>query len=394
MRSMTWCLVILLWSEGAVAQSPNKLTNALVVNSVGTISSVGPLFVDLPALHPTPTNISVAITGGPGFPFILANANPALGGVILPVGFSAPPVGIIDIGPVGTPPIEYVLDGFANAGTPLGDIATIGSSGTTTLNADGIGANLQCGAVLANLQAVIPVPSVPGGLQLTAATQVRVAPAVAAHPSLVPVLLCDDCAIAINFSNCQTFSFYGTAYQSCFINSNGSVSFGAGDISFIESQSAFDHGPPRIAGAWDDLHPGAGGSTVSMRDNGVFFAAIWLNVPEFSLGGDNTFSILLYFTTGDIILSYGAMTLTDAITGITPGSGLANTSTIFGPASPTRIVDHVGTAGGTMYIGGIMESMNEVFQSPATTPGASFNLALQQPNFRPLNSLSTAYAIW
>lgn len=382
---VTASLLSLFLVVGVVAaQQPNAPTSSMVVNLSGTTTSVGPLFVNVPALATNPTNLSVVITGGAGLPFILANANAGLGGTILPIGFPAPPLGLVDIGPIGFPPIEFILDGFANAGTLLGALATIGTAGTTTINFNGLGAGFTCGTTLANLQAVIPTPSLPAGLQLSAATQIRTALPAAPDSAPVPISVCDDCTTQANFSGCQTFTFYGTAYQNYFVNSNGSVSFVAGDTSLGETQTAFNSGRPKIAAAWDDLRPGNNASTLTKFDSGLTVVVQWTNVPEFSTTGSNTLSITMDIINGTITMAYGAMSLTDCLTGITPGGGLAAPATVFGPAAPTRLINHLASAGGIPYLGGALESMNELFVTVATPTAAPFNLATQTAVFTPV----------
>src|SRR6185503_18347835 len=48
------------------------------------------------------------------------------------------------------------------------------------------------------------------------------------------------------------FPFQGRAYSSVFINSNGSLTFGAGDFDYQPTAALFLNGPPRIAPNWTD----------------------------------------------------------------------------------------------------------------------------------------------
>jgi hypothetical protein len=98
-----------------------------------------------------------------------------------------------------------------------------------------------------------------------------------------------------------------------FLNSNGNITFGVGDISEVPSVLSFRSGPPRIAPAWADLNPA---SRVNSLDQslGTFpvqalgfsginsFKIRWINVPEFGSaacagaqsGQTNTFSVTLF----------------------------------------------------------------------------------------------------
>ena len=88
----------------------------------------------------------------------------------------------------------------------------------------------------------------------------------------------------------------GQAFDSLFINSNGSLTFGAGSTAFGESAAGMLTGPTRIAGLWDDLNPAAGG-TVTYSDSSSSLTVAFTNVPEFSVGGANTFSIRVFSPT-------------------------------------------------------------------------------------------------
>ncbi|HLQ39258.1 MAG TPA: hypothetical protein VK348_15725, partial [Planctomycetota bacterium] len=123
------------------------------------------------------------------------------------------------------------------------------------------------------------------------------------------------------------FPFNGVNYTSIWINSNGSVSFGAGDTTYVDSEAAMLAGPPRIAVCWDDWYaPGA------PAGGGVFFAPspvqvniVWKNVPRFTAGPPANMEIVLSIT-GEIDLYYDASmsVSTDAnIVGLSAGGGAA-----------------------------------------------------------------------
>ncbi|MEM9321259.1 MAG: hypothetical protein AAGA41_00380 [Pseudomonadota bacterium] len=88
------------------------------------------------------------------------------------------------------------------------------------------------------------------------------------------------------------FSICGQTFGSVFVNSNGSITFGAGDTDFSESIAEHLLGPPRIAGLFDDLNPTTGGR-IFVEDDGSSFSIIYEGVPEFFSTGSNTFTITL-----------------------------------------------------------------------------------------------------
>ncbi len=99
------------------------------------------------------------------------------------------------------------------------------------------------------------------------------------------------------------FNFGGANYVDFYLNSNGSVSFGAGDSDNIPTPDDFATGPARIAPAWGDLDPH--GRTVSVASFPLqalgftsvnTFAARWINVPNFGYegcGSRNTVTVFL-----------------------------------------------------------------------------------------------------
>ena len=131
--------------------------------------------------------------------------------------------------------------------------------------------------------------------------------------------------------------FCGTTYESVWVNSNGSLTFGAASNPFAETTAGFLHGPPRIAGLWDDLNPAAGG-VVSFASTSSSLAVQFTDVPEFAPPsggvGANTFSITLRRSLldgsfgfavhgGRFTLDYGALSATDGLAGYSCG-GLVN----------------------------------------------------------------------
>ncbi|MEO1580532.1 MAG: hypothetical protein AAFR91_01720 [Pseudomonadota bacterium] len=127
-----------------------------------------------------------------------------------------------------------------------------------------------------------------------------------------------------------TIGLCGRQYDSLFVNSNGSISFGAGDASFIDSIGGMLAGPPRIAGLWDDLSPNNGGS-VSFEEKADRFTVTFSNVPEFPAAGGNTFTISIFKTRNqrrgiesDTVsnafrIDYGTLTATDGLAGFSCG---------------------------------------------------------------------------
>ncbi|HWN08261.1 MAG TPA: PPC domain-containing protein [Pyrinomonadaceae bacterium] len=124
----------------------------------------------------------------------------------------------------------------------------------------------------------------------------------------------------------------GQTFNSFFVNSNGSVTFGAGDPDFSETTAEHLTGPPRIAGLWDDLNASAGG-TLSWSENSNSVTITFSNVPEFINTGSNSFSITIEKphgngngngNTGRFTLSYGNLSALDGLAGYSCGGRITS----------------------------------------------------------------------
>ena len=146
----------------------------------------------------------------------------------------------------------------------------------------------------------------------------------------------DDDEILYAFPEGFSFPFYGTAYRSVYVSSDGVLSFRVGDHpdGSFRSESRFLGGPARIAPLYSDLNPEVLSAEVRVEEGqaGDSVAFYWDQVPEYSypeVFEGNTFSVTL-FRNGDIRISYEDINLTPdfsweyeegliAIAGITPG---------------------------------------------------------------------------
>jgi len=114
------------------------------------------------------------------------------------------------------------------------------------------------------------------------------------------------------------FSYCGLDYNAVFINSNGSLTFGAGSTDFSETVPEFLAGAPRIAGVWDDLAPNAGG-TVVFNQTANEFSVAFTNVPAFPNTGANSFTFILHRSSSLVDVIYGGLTVTGGIAGLSCG---------------------------------------------------------------------------
>lgn len=107
-------------------------------------------------------------------------------------------------------------------------------------------------------------------------------------------------------------------FTSVFVNSNGNLTFGVGDTDFSESEAEFLSSPPRIAGLWDDLNPSRGGM-ICFEETNTSFTVNYIEVPEFFNFGANTFSIVIKKDADQAEISWGDITSTDGLAGVSCG---------------------------------------------------------------------------
>jgi uncharacterized protein (TIGR03437 family) len=119
------------------------------------------------------------------------------------------------------------------------------------------------------------------------------------------------------------FPFFGATYNQAYVNSDGNLTFTAGDnASTARSLGRMTSGPPRISPLFDDLDPSqtTGGVRVLADANRV--AISWVSVPEWEasgIGPRQTFQVKLY-PDGRIAFSYSGATPASAVVGIAPGN--------------------------------------------------------------------------
>lgn len=159
------------------------------------------------------------------------------------------------------------------------------------------------------------------------------------------------------------FSFYGMAFTSVAIASNGNLtfrppsasqaSFDRGTVSSIATLSEFQEGLPRIAPYWHDLDAtsrqtnGNNGIFIRKESNRVLIT--WNNIRDFpndqqTDNGRHTFQVTL-FNDGRIVVTYASAQLTSqALAGISPGAS---------PNAPALI--DLSAPPGNVFSGAIVE---------------------------------------
>ncbi len=120
-----------------------------------------------------------------------------------------------------------------------------------------------------------------------------------------------------------TFNYANQDWTDVFVGSNGYITFGMGDSTYIETLVAhFDR--PGISGFFDDLDPSEGGEVLVGLGPSDSFVVTWLNVPQYMVSGtSNTVQIVLH-PDNVIEMSWPSLTATTAIVGPSIGDGVPN----------------------------------------------------------------------
>ena len=127
------------------------------------------------------------------------------------------------------------------------------------------------------------------------------------------------------------FAFFGNIYQSVFINSDGNLTFNAGDnASTDRSLGRMVAGEPRISPLFRDLDPSKALKGVTVTSDATRFVVSWLQVPEYSDFGTaalQTFQVRLY-PDGHIQFAYNGISTSGAVVGIAPGNFQGSSSVV------------------------------------------------------------------
>ena len=112
------------------------------------------------------------------------------------------------------------------------------------------------------------------------------------------------------------FPFFGAERRSFHLNSDGNISFGAGDAEITDrSLGRFLSGPARVAGLFRDLDPSRSGAIKVLSESNRTVIS-WVGVPEYrdsGVGPLQTFQVRLY-SDGKIEIAYSDVNTTEAVT--------------------------------------------------------------------------------
>src|SRR6266849_5045410 len=136
------------------------------------------------------------------------------------------------------------------------------------------------------------------------------------------------------------FPFFGKSYRSVFINSDGNLTFEAGDnTSTDRSLGRMVAGAPRIAPLFWDLDPSQTPKGIKVSSTPTHFVASWVRVPEYpglGSGALETFQVRLY-PDGRVQFAYNGINTEGAVVGIGPGHFQGSSSVVsFSAGSPAE----------------------------------------------------------
>ena len=132
------------------------------------------------------------------------------------------------------------------------------------------------------------------------------------------------------------FTFYGIEYRELWVNSDGNLTFTAGDPdSASRSLGRMSGGPPRIAPLFTDLDPTVGRAAVIVTANPDAFTVTWLAVPEYDTPTRPLNFQVRLTPAGAITFAWDAALPTEGIVGISPGDTTARPFLASFLATPT-----------------------------------------------------------
>ena len=141
-----------------------------------------------------------------------------------------------------------------------------------------------------------------------------------------------------------SFPFYGAARASAYVNSDGNLTFGGGDVeTTARSLGRVLSGAPRVAPFFADLDPSAGGG-IFVNAASDAFTVTWCAVPDFDATGKVTAQASLLPGGAVEIRIDASTTLKDAVVALSPGATSVLAAVDLSAASG-------GTAGGPGAVG-------------------------------------------
>lgn len=150
------------------------------------------------------------------------------------------------------------------------------------------------------------------------------------------------------------FPYFGRAWRTAWINSDGNLTFGAPEASSTtRSLGRLAAGPPRIAPLFSDLDPSRPGGTVRVWSAPDRVVVTWLDVPQYvetGIGPRQSFQLTLG-ADGRIVFSWGAISDFEGVVGLSRGQLQGATAVVSfleasGQSYDATVAERFGTADG------------------------------------------------
>ena len=193
--------------------------------------------------------------------------------------------------------------GVSSSASRSGDIAILSDDGSLVIGANPFDLGGAALRFEPNGQGGYDVGRASGGLRSDLGRRLRLADD-------------DTSEEALAFS----FSLYGAPHTSAFVNSDGNLTFGEGDVATdARSLGRVLSGAPRVAPFFADLDPSAGGGVfVSAAPDA--FTVTWCEVPDFDATGRVTAQASLLPGGAVELRIDSSTTLEDAVVALSPGA--------------------------------------------------------------------------
>ena len=190
------------------------------------------------------------------------------------------------------------------------------------------------------------------------------------------ITLTDDSHALVTLTGGASVKLYGTSYTSFHVGSNGFITFGSGDIEWVESFVAH-FSKPRIAALFRDLDPTSRG-TIKRLQFTDRVAVTWQGVPEYGTINSNNFQIEMFFD-GRIRITILAKSSIRGLIGLSRGLGFpagfveSDFSAYPGPALAVSVPVSAGEGAG------LLASQGTVTLAQATGPALTVALVSSDP---------------
>ena len=172
------------------------------------------------------------------------------------------------------------------------------------------------------------------------------------------VTLADDDTAPVDLG--FSFPFFGKSYAKLFINSDGNLTFGTGDVSTADrSADRFLAGAPRIALIYRDLDPTKGGLISYRHDDASTLTVSYQGVPAWGTSGGNSASVTLQ-ASGAIVVAVDGVSDSSLLVGVSKG----------GAGNYASASDLASLVGQSIHYGGTGAVYQDFGQAPFSLAGS------------------------